>query len=173
MANLMKKDGKEGQQGQRGGGERELVRFDPFQMMRELMTDPFSLFQMTPWRGLGLGRGELAWNPSFEIRETDDAFLFKGDLPGLKQEDVDVTLTGNRLQVSGKRDEEKEISEGTVHAYERSFGSFSRSFTLPETADLDKIRCDLKDGVLTMVVPKKAGAGQAAKKIQIGGGSKA
>jgi HSP20 family protein len=142
---------------------------DPFQLMREMMIDPFRVFQqMAPWSE---GR-ELAWNPSFEVRETDDAILFKGDMPGLRQEDVDISLVGNNLQITGKRDREQEHDEGTVHTYERSYGQFSRSFALPEYADVDKIRCDLKDGVLTLVVPKKAGTAPQRRKIQIGSGSR-
>lgn len=60
----------------------------------------------------------------------------------------DISLAGNSLQIHGKRDREQEHDEGTVHTYERSYGSFTRSFALPDAADLDKIKCDLKDGVL-------------------------
>jgi HSP20 family protein len=146
---------------------------DPFQMMREMMIDPFRAFQqMAPWGELGRDRMELGWSPSFEVRETDDAILLKGDMPGLKKEDVDISLVGNTLQISGKRDREEEHVEGTVHTYERSYGEFSRSFALPDSAELDKISCELKDGVLTLVVPKKAESAPQRRKVQIGSGSK-
>jgi HSP20 family protein len=151
----------------------QMMARDPFQLMRELMIDPFRVFQqMTSWADSGRDGRELTWNPSFEVRETDDAILFKGDMPGLRQEDVDISLSGNNLQISGKRDREQEQDDGTVHTYERSYGQFSRSFALPEYADLDNVRCDLKDGVLTLVVPKKAGSAPRRRKIQIGSGSK-
>jgi HSP20 family protein len=151
----------------------QLMSRDPFRLMRDMMVDPFRVFQqMAPWGDVGQGR-ELAWNPSFEIRETDDAFLFKGDMPGVKQEDLDIHIVGNTLQISGKREREEEKDEGTLHTYECSYGSFSRSFSLPDSADLDKVRCDLKNGVLTLAVPKKAGTAPHRRKIQIGGpGSK-
>ena len=139
----------------------QMLLRDPMRLMREFFTNPFGML-MSP----GM------WNPSFEVRETDDAFVVKGDLPGLRTEDVDITLTGNRIEIRGKRDVENETTEGTLHTYERSYGDFRRSFVVPEIADVDQLRCDLKDGVLTMVVPKKQGAAQQSRKIQIGSGSK-
>jgi len=158
MANMIKKDGNENQ-----GMTR---RQDPYRMMRDFFTDPFGSFQqMMPWTG-------QQWNPSFEVRETDHGYVFKADLPGAKADDIDVTVHGNRLEISGKREDEKEQDEGTLHTYERSYGSFSRAFALPEVADLDKITSDLKDGVLTLVVPKKAQTAPQKRKVQIGSGEK-
>jgi HSP20 family protein len=191
MTNVGKKDGGQGQQGaqpqgapqgQRGELLRrdpfaQLVRDpfgmfgrDPFQVMREMMADPFRMFQAQPWTRAGR---EIGWNPGFEVRETDDAFLFKADLPGIRHEDLEISLSGNQLEISGKREHEQEKEEGQYYTYERSFGSFSRSFTLPESADLDKIRSDLKEGVLTLVVPKKPGTSPQRRKIQVGAGTKA
>lgn len=188
MADMIKKDGGQGQgkgqqnqpqvqrgaQGDQGGAlmrtdPMQTLMRDPFQLMRDLMFDPFGMFQASPIRTMGR---ELVWNPTFEVRETDDAFVFQGDLPGVSIDDIEVSVTGNRLRISGKREHEHEANEGTVHTYERSFGNFMRSFSLPEIADIDKINCDLKDGVLTMMIPKKAGAGQQTKKIQVRSGSK-
>ena len=137
---------------------------DPFQLMREIR-----FLQGAPWGGMGR---DVAWNPAFEVCETDDAFLFKADIPGIRAEDLEITLTGNQLAICGKRDQEQERDEGRFHTYERSYGNFSRSFALPESADLDNIRSDLKDGVLTLAVPKKAGSGQQRRKIQVGSGMK-
>jgi HSP20 family protein len=145
----------------------QMLMRDPFQLMREMMVDPFRMFQMSPW----FGRGDVGWNPTFEVRETDDAFMFKGDLPGIRNEDLEITLNGNQLQISGKRDQEQEHNEGQFHAYERSYGNFVRTFVLPESADLDNIRSELKDGVLTLVAPKKAGSSPQRRKIPIGTGS--
>lgn len=124
---------------------------DPFRMMREMLRwDPFRT--MAP----SFTALEGVWNPSFEVRESGDSFLFKADLPGLRAEDVEVTLAGHRLQVAGKREAEKETKDDTVYVYERSYGDFCRTFTLPEGADLEHIKSEMKDGVLTVVVPKKA-----------------
>jgi HSP20 family protein len=125
---------------------------DPFEMMQDLMRwDPFRELS----RGV-VGGGEVSnFIPSFEVKETKDSYVFKADLPGIKEEDLDISLTGNRLTISGQRQEEKK-DEGERHfVYERSFGSFSRSFTLPEGIDVDHVQAGLKDGVLNVVVPKK------------------
>ena len=98
--------------------------------------------------------------------------MFKADLPGVKQDDVEISLTDNRLLITGKRDQEMAQDEGTLHTYERSFGSFQRAFVLPDNADLDKISSDLKDGVLTLAVPKKETPAQQRRKIQNGSGQK-
>lgn len=163
----------QGDPGQRG----ELVRQDaqqpmmrdPFQVIREVMADPFRMLQMSPW---GMFGGEFGWNPGFEVRETDDALVFKADMPGIQTEDLDISLTGDQLVISGKREHEQEQDEGQFGTYERSYGSFMRSFSLPESADVDNIRSELKDGVLTLVVPKKPGSTPPRRKIQIGSGSR-
>ena len=83
----------------------------------------------------------------------------------LRNRTARITSTGNRLQISGKRDHETETKHDTIYTYERQYGSFSRSFTLPDGADLEHAKSELKDGVLTLAVPKKAGA--QSKKIAI------
>ena len=122
---------------------------DPFELMRDLMRwDPFA--------ELGAAGGaELGFIPSFEVKETKDAYLFKADLPGVKEQDLEISLTGNRLTVSGKREEEHRQEEDRYYAYERSYGSFSRSFTLPQGGDVEHANADLSNGVLTVTVPKK------------------
>ncbi|NVB76967.1 MAG: Hsp20/alpha crystallin family protein [Kofleriaceae bacterium] len=142
---------------------------NPFRLMREMMTDPFRFMQISAFPELS---AEAGWNPSFEVRETDDAFVFKADMPGVRADDVDISLEANELRISGKREQEHELDEGRYHTYEREFGNFTRTFLLPDTADLDKVRSDLKDGVLSLVVPKKSTAAQQRRKIQIGSGAK-
>ena len=107
----------------------------------------------------------IGWNPNFEVKEDKDAFVFKADLPGAKKEDIEINTTGNRLQISGKRDASHEEKTDTIYTYERQYGSFCRSFTLPEGTDVDHAKSELKDGVLTLVIPKLATA--QAKKIPI------
>jgi HSP20 family protein len=160
--NVPVRQGQPGAQGMaRQQNRGDVLYRSPFQLVRDLMRDPFGT--MMPFQS------EFA--PQMEVRETNDAFIFKADLPGLRKDDVDISVHGNRLQISGKREQEHEEREGErIYAYERSYGNFTRVFTLPETADVDKITCDLKEGVLSLVVPKKPGA--QPRKIQIGGGSK-
>jgi HSP20 family protein len=96
-----------------------------------------------------------AFTAAFDIKETKDAYEFKADVPGVQEKDLEVTIAGNRLAVSGKREEEKEEKSDRNYTYERSFGSFSRSFTLPDGADTEKVQANLEKGVLTVSVPKK------------------
>jgi HSP20 family molecular chaperone IbpA len=91
---------------------------------------------------------------AFEVKETKDSYLFKADVPGIKESDITISLTGNRLTVSGKRDEEKRQENETFFSYERSYGSFTRAFTLPEGVDAEKVSANLKEGVLSIAVPK-------------------
>jgi HSP20 family protein len=136
---------------------------DPFEMMREMLG-------IEPFRDLAPSMGqEGAFVPDFEVKETSDAFVFQADLPGVKEEDLDVSLQGNRLTVSGKREAEARNEGDTWYTFERSFGSFSRSFTLPREADPDACEASLKDGVLTLRLGKRAEA--QPKKISVKGES--
>jgi HSP20 family protein len=126
-------------------------QWDPWRRMRSLLDwDPFA--EMAP---LAV-EGPLSFSAAFDIKETKEAYLFKADVPGIQDKDLEVTITGNRLTVSGKREDEKEEKSDRYYTYERSYGSFSRSFTLPEGADTDRLQASLEKGVLTVSVPKKA-----------------
>jgi HSP20 family protein len=136
---------------------------DPFRWL--LRWDPFR--EMTPsW--FGQPPAESTFSPAFEVKENREAFLFKADLPGMKEPEVEIRLAGDRLTISGKREAEREDKDDTYYAYERSFGSFLRTFTLPEGFDAEHVQAELKDGVLTVVVPKKPAA--QARTIAIKGG---
>src|SRR5262245_23373625 len=119
--------------------------WDPFRIMLELIGEPHRELRTV----------ESAFAPTFEVVERKDAYVFKADLPGTKQEDLDITLIENRLSIAGRREAEKRDEGERFYAYERSFGSFTRSFTLPEGVDAEHVQADLRDGVLTLVVPKK------------------
>ena len=153
MADIVKKN---------GGQAQQLEQWNPMRMMRELLSwDPFR--EMAP---VGFAGFEpMAWNPSFDVTENKDSYMFKADVPGVKQEELEISTTGNRIQISGKRDTSHEDKTDTVYTYERQYGSFCRSFTLPDGADVEHARSELKDGVLTLVIPKLAAA--QAKKIPI------
>jgi HSP20 family protein len=147
-----------------GGALATRTEFDPMRLARELLRwDPFR--EMTSF-GPSL-EPAMAFSPAFDVKETKDGFTFKADLPGVKEADLDITRTGNRLSVSGKREADVEEKTDTYYAYERSYGSFTRAFTLPDGIDADHIHADLKEGVLTIVVPKKLEA--QPKKITLKG----
>ena len=134
--------------------------FEPFRWMRSLLTwDPFQ--EMVPL----LRRERLEFIPDFDIKETKEGYVFAADVPGVKTSDLEVSVSDNRMTISGKRESEREEKGETYYACERSYGSFSRSFTLPEGADANAVTADLKDGVLTISVKKKAES--QPKKIDI------
>ncbi len=122
--------------------------WDPFTAFRELL-------QWDPFRQGASLEGVASFAPAFEIKETKDAFEFKADVPGVDAKDLEVHMNDNRLTVSGKREAEKTDKSDTYYSYERSYGSFTRSFALPEGVDADSVRADLKDGVLKLVLAKK------------------
>ncbi len=96
--------------------------------------------------------------PKFDVKETKDRYIFRADLPGFREEEIDISLTGNRLTISGKREVEDRDEDENYFISERSQGSFQRSFTLPETADVDRMAASMKDGVLEMSIPKRPDA---------------
>ena len=149
---------------QRGNTRPEAVQhreWDPFRAARELFRwDPFAAF------AAGAPQVTLeTFSPAFEVKEAKEGFTFKADLPGVKEADLDVKLNDNRLTVSGKRESEKSDRSDTYYMYERSDGSFTRAFTLPEGVDSSRIKADLKDGVLTIELPKRPEA--QPKKIAV------
>jgi HSP20 family protein len=139
--------------------------WDPFHAMRSLLDwDPFR--EVAP----AMMPNRLSeFDPAFELKEVPTGFALRADMPGVKEQDLEVNITGNRLSVKGKRESEsKEEKEGgTFYVYERSYGSFSRTFTLPAEIDATKVRAELKDGVLMIELPKRPEA--QAQKIPIKG----
>lgn len=132
----------------RTNGTTTKVSRDPYSLARELLGwDPFFT-----------GRPASAFSPAFEVKETTDSFVLKADVPGVDEKDLDVAVHNGVLTVSGSRSAE-ERREGESYAiYERQFGSFSRSFALPEMADGDRVEAKLVSGVLTLTIAKKAEA---------------
>ncbi|MBI2393730.1 MAG: Hsp20/alpha crystallin family protein [Deltaproteobacteria bacterium] len=159
MANIaIRKDG--GEQVQQAG---HVSEWDPFRMMRNMLRwDPFrEMTQLVPEERMS------SFMPAFEVKETKDAYVLRADIPGVKEADLEVTLTGNRLTIGGKRDAEKQEKHDTWYVYERSYGSFTRSFTLPPGIDANAISASLDKGVLTVNIGKKPEV--QAKKIAISG----
>lgn len=136
--------------------------WDPFRMMRELMrVDPYEAAHYEQPRG--------AFVPLFDVRETRDGYEFRADMPGVREGDVDIAVTGKRLTVSGHREAEERREGETWYAAERSYGSFTRAFTLPEGVDSEHVTAELRDGVLTLRVPKRAEV--QPRKIAVTGGT--
>jgi HSP20 family protein len=120
---------------------------EPFGFMRNFLRgDPF--------RYMEFPEIQSAYLPAFDIKETANGYVFIADLPGVKMEDLDINLTGNRLTITGKRESSERKEGENFFATERSFGSFSRTFSLPEGVDSNGVGAELKNGVLTLTVPK-------------------
>jgi HSP20 family protein len=149
-----------------GGAARALARriandWDPIRTLRDVLRwDPFSemLPALQPLEG-------ARFIPDFDVKENKESFVFTADLPGVAEKDLQVQLSGNRLSVSGKRESEKTEQGDTYYTSERSYGSFTRAFSLPEGIDADKVRAELKNGVLSINVPKRPEA--QPKKISV------
>jgi len=119
---------------------------DPFEVAQDLLTwDPFN-------------RQVTAFVPSFEVKETKDAFVLQADLPGVAEADLEITVANNILSITGRRQAEERNEGETYSLYERQFGSFSRTFALPQIADGEKMDAKLTNGVLTLTIAKKAEA---------------
>jgi HSP20 family protein len=135
-----------------------LVRIEPRTSAAGALVEPFNLMRnllrWDPFRELENVEGRTTFSPSFDIRENPQAYVFQADMPGVKLEDLDINLKGNRLTISGKRQAETRQEQDTWYTVERTFGSFCRTFALPEGVEASQVKAELRQGVLTLTVPK-------------------
>ena len=108
--------------------------------------------------GLGDEPSTRAWTPLVDIRETPEALEVHADVPGLSKDDIHISLENNLLTLSGERRFDKETKQQDWHRVERSYGAFSRSFSLPNNVAAEKVTAAFKDGVLTINIPKAESA---------------
>jgi HSP20 family protein len=144
-----------------------LIRWNPFSEVDESFDRLLPSF-FGRWPRMAFDRNGIKydWKPSADISETDQEYLIRAELPAVKKEDVKVTFENGVITIEGERKQEKVEKNEKVHRTETFHGSFSRSFTLPDNINTDAIRCDSKDGVLTVHVPKVPGK-QAPQPKQI------
>ncbi|OIO71722.1 MAG: heat-shock protein [Zetaproteobacteria bacterium CG1_02_53_45] len=133
-----------------------------------------TLMRWTPWQELESMNRQLnrllddnvnpmkrdagQWLPSVDIKETEASIKIQADLPGIEKKDVKLEIKDGVLSISGERHYEKDVQEENIHRIERSYGSFSRSFSLPRNIDPDKVEADMKDGVLEIRLTKRESA---------------
>jgi len=130
-----------------------VIRWEPFGAMDDVFNRFPSLFEK--WARLsGSGEKGVGWSPSADISETDQEYIIRASLPAVSKEDVTVTVEDGMLTVSGERRQQQEQKDEKFHKIESFYGSFERSFSLPEGVDASGIRAESKDGVLTIHVPK-------------------
>jgi HSP20 family protein len=152
-----------------------IVRYDPFRDLRTLQEEVNRLFSTNLTRGFGeegIGRG--AWNPTVDIYENKDQIVLEAELPGMKREDFELSVENNVITLRGERRFEKKDESDNYHRVERSYGSFTRSFTLPQSVSGEGATAEYTNGVLRVILPKReetksrrievTGAGSAAGK---------
>ena len=108
-----------------------------------------------------------AWAPAVDIHENNDSFVVKADLPGVSKEDIQIDLKDSTLTLKGEKKFESKVSKDNYIRVERSYGTFVRTFTLPENVDADKIKATYKDGVLELTIPKREEAKPKQIKVEL------
>lgn len=135
-----------------------VMRWDPFRDLLSIQDEMNQLFRRTMGQAdAGSGReseAQVRWAPALDILERDDAFVVHVEVPGVKQDDLEITLDDGVLTVSGQRNFTQETEKEQYHRVERRYGAFRRSITLPSRTKADDIEATFEDGVLQIVVPK-------------------
>jgi HSP20 family protein len=145
-----------------------IVRYDPFRDLRTLQDEVNRLFSTNITRAFGdegIARG--AWNPSVDIFENKDQIVLEAELPGMNREDFDLSVENNVITLRGERRFEKKDEGDNYHRVERSYGSFTRSFTLPQTVSAEGAQAEYRNGVLRVTLPKREEV--KARRIEIAG----
>lgn len=146
-----------------------LVRWDPFRELEEV-SDRLNRMFARPAASRGAGKETMIvadWTPSVDISETEGEYQIKAEIPDVKKEDVKVTLEDGVLTIQGERKHEKEEKGKKYHRIERSYGSFVRTFSLPDVIDEEKVKAEFKDGVLNLHLPKSEKAKPKAIEVKV------
>lgn len=150
-----------------------LVRWDPFRELEEMgdrLNRAFGGLSRPAVRGLETGREALTvpdWSPMVDITETDMEYLIKAEIPEVKKEDVKVAVEDGVLTLQGERKQEKEEKGKKFHRVERYYGSFLRTFTVPDNVDETKVKAEFKDGILNVHLPKTEKAKPKAVEVKV------
>jgi HSP20 family protein len=144
-----------------------LVKYTPFADIEDFPAG-LRVFQDTVNRLLSdQATTSRPWAPSVDILETQNDLVLKADVPGIEQKDIDIQIENGTLTLKGERKFEKQEDNKGFHRMERSYGSFVRYFTLPDTVDTEHVKADYQNGVLTITLPKKEIAKPKAIKVQV------
>jgi HSP20 family protein len=142
-----------------------MSRWDPFRELSSIQNELNRLFGRTFGTEEGQDVRTAEWVPALDVAETEDRFVITAELPGVKPDEVDISVENSVLTITGERKFYSETKEEDFHRIERRFGSFARSITLPSVADPERIQASFDDGVLTVEIPKREEA--KPRKIQI------
>lgn len=135
-----------------------IVRYDPFRELRGLQDEMNRLFSSTFSRGSSNDGDQImrgSWNPSVDIFENQNQIVLEAELPGMKPEDVEISIENNVLTLHGERKFEKKDENDNFHRVERSYGSFTRSFTLPPTVGSENATAEFENGILRLTLAKR------------------
>src|SRR5713226_2109371 len=149
-----------------------LVRYEPFLGLSTLHDQVNRLFNQTMFRGQGEDSAITTWAPAVDIYETPNELVVKADLPNMDEKDIDIRVENNLLTIRGERKFEKSVSEDNYLRVERSYGAFSRSFSLPNTVNAEQIHAEYKNGVLTVTMPKREESKPRQVKVSISSNGK-
>jgi len=147
-----------------------ITRWDPFKELDNLHQQLSAAFGRAPWRRKDSDQETLplaTWAPLVDITEDDNEYLIKAELPEVRKEDVRVSVENGVLSISGERKIEKDEKTTRFHRVERSYGSFVRSFTLPEGTDGAKVKAEFKDGLLKVHLPKSEQAKPRSIEVKV------
>lgn len=144
--------------------------FDMFNQLQRDMNRVFDSFMSPTSRYEGSMMPGMHFNPKVDLAENPEGYEIVAELPGLTEKDIHCTLTGNLLTLRGEKKSEREDKKKDYHYVERSYGSFERTFNLGAEVEPGKVSARMKDGVLTIMVPKSMSAQKATKQITIHGG---
>ena len=142
-----------------------LIRWEPFRGLDDLF-ERLGPATLARWPRLFESGAQVEWAPAADISESDKEYLVKAELPGVKRDDVKLTIEDGVITISGERKQEKEEKDEKHHRVERFHGTFTRSFTLPDNVEEKSIRAESKDGILCVHLPKKVKA-EKPKAVQI------
>jgi len=135
-----------------------IVRYEPYSMIRQFQNEVNSLFCDDPGNSNVLDRSTVStsqWTPAVDIKEEDQRYLITADIPGVKPEDIELTMEKGVLTIKGERKDETETKAEGYRRVERVYGTFYRRFNLPDTADSESISATTNHGVLEVSIPKK------------------
>jgi len=147
-----------------------ITRWNPFKELEEMENRLSTVFGRAPVKRNGEGKEAMTvaeWAPLVDITEDDKEYLIKAELPEVMKEDVKVSVQDNVISISGERKFEKEEKGKKYHRVERAYGSFYRSFTLPEDADGGIVAAEFKDGVLKVRLPKSEKAKPKSIEVKV------
>jgi HSP20 family protein len=145
-------------------------RWGPFRNLSTLQEQVNRLFE-TSYRGRGDNSALTTWAPAVDIYETENELVLKADLPDVDEKDLDIQIENNMLTIRGERKFDHEVKEDNYLRIERTYGAFSRSFSLPNTVNAEAIKAEYKNGVLRVELPKRAESKPRQVKVNVGNGS--